>query len=125
MPRLARFIPLLLLALWLPATLHCDLATAGLAPESMACENEHTPDSQAADNCDLVEHSAYKSTSLSLKATAPTLCACLGCLVENPAETSIVLQVSPARSDSPPELIPTWSFRHRAALPVRAPASVA
>lgn len=122
MPRLSRFIALFLLALWLPATQHCDLEAAGLAPASVTCQEEHVADTHAADNCTLVENGTYKHASALLKVPAPALAvACLCCLVELTPRPIFVPLVSPEQTDTPPELTRTWQFLARTALPARAP----
>ncbi len=123
--RLRQIVSLLLLALWLPATLHCDLEAAGLAPTAIACADEtHAPatSGHADDSCGLIENSTYKSALTVVKAPAPTLLACcLCCVAALTPEPLFVPLVSPERSDTPPELTRTWQFRSRAALPARAP----
>ncbi len=119
-----RSIALLLLALWLPATQHCELVAAGLAPVAVTCQDDHAPAGVPADNCGLIEHDAYRSPTLTLAVPAPALLTCLFCLVEITPETTLVPLISPDRSDSPPELANTWQFAHRAAPPSRAPASL-
>lgn len=122
MNRLTRIVALLLLALWLPATLHCDLEAAGVAPASVVCQDEHAPDSHGTDNCALVENGTFKASSTLLKVSAPALLACrLCCLAALLPPPVFVPLVSPERTDSPPELVRVWHFDHRAALPSRAP----
>lgn len=118
-----RYVSLLLLALWLPATLHCDLEAAGLNPPALTCQDEHAPDGHAAqDNCALVENGQYHTGIVLLKAPAPSLLLCTLCCVALLAPQPVTAPlVSPERTDSPPELIRVWSFDRRAALPARAP----
>ena len=116
-----RLIALLLLALWLPATLHCDLEAAGLAHPALACHDEHAPGAHA-DNCALVEGGQYHAAIALLKVPAPSLLACTLCYLTLRAEPPVfVPPVSPEHTDSPPELIRVWQFARRAALPARAP----
>lgn len=122
MKRIFRIAVLLLLALWLPATLHCDLEAAGLAPASMECRDEHADAAHADDNCDVVENGIYKAASATLKIFAPTLLAAGPCpSVALPAPPVFIPPLAPERTDSPPELTRTWQFLARAALPARAP----
>lgn len=120
--RALRHISLLLLALWLPATLHCDLEAAGLIPPILSCQDQHAPDTHAGDSCALVENGHYHGAIALLKAPAPSLLACTLCCVAllTPPPVAVPL-VSPERTDSPPELIRVWQFDRRAALPSRAP----
>lgn len=122
MNRFCRLVALLLLALWLPATLHCDLEAAGLTPVSVTCQDEHAANQHAADNCAQIENDTYKHASTLLKAPAPALLAACVCSVTDLVPRPIFVPlVSPERTDSPPELTRTWQFRARAALPARAP----
>lgn len=117
-----RFASLLLLALWLPVTLHCDLEAAGLTPPALSCQDGHAPAAHAADNCALVENGHYQAGSALLKVPAPTLLACSLCCVAVLAPPPVFIpSLSPECSDTPPELIRVWQFDRRAALPSRAP----
>jgi len=110
MPRLRSLIVCLLLALWLPATLHCGIEDAGLLGKAEACAN-----SCAADNCDVLESGSFKSTHVVVNAPAPALLISLCCLIEITPETIIVPLVSPERTDCPPEVACGWQFTVRAA----------
>ncbi len=112
--------------LWLPATLHCALETAGCF-EAPACD-EQTADSQASksescatDDCDRVESGFYKATLGSLTLPAPTLQLCLDCFRAAPAETLFIPRIAPERIKLPLEFSPTWQFVVRAAPQPRAP----
>lgn len=117
MRRLRSLTAWLLLALWLPATLHCSLDRAGVLGESQACI-----ESCATDNCDVLESGFCHSTSDVLKVPAPTALTCLCCLLEITPETIVLPLLSPARTSSPPELARTWQFTARAAPLPGAPA---
>lgn len=127
--RLHSLVALLLLTLWLPATLHCELESAHLlAPHvdchhTDTCGSEHQEPLCHGESHGAIEDSAYKSGVDTVKVSAPTLTAlaCLCCLTEITPETIIVRMISPARSDVPPELAPTWQFISRAAPIARAP----
>ena len=111
MRRLRSLTACLLLALWLPATLHCALEQAGLLRADTACI-----DQCLSDNCDQLENGLYnKFASVALKAPtfAPLLCLC--CLNEITPETIIVPLLSPERTSCPPELPRSWQFVSRAA----------
>lgn len=129
--RVRPFVALLLLALWLPATQHCDLEAAGLLAghdechSGQDCAGGHQDDPCAADVCALVEDAAYKSTFAAITVAAPTALTCLCCLHEITPATVLISLVSPERTDAPPELAPTWCFVTRTALPARAPDLVA
>lgn len=122
MKRLFSIVALLLLAIWLPATLHCDLEAAGLAPSAVACHDDHCTSEHSADNCSLIEDGSFRASADTLKVASPNLvsfCACLLC----GAAISIsppMLAVEP--SIAPPlELKVGWQFVVRAAPPARAP----
>jgi hypothetical protein len=105
-----RLIALLLLALWLPATLHCDLETAGV----QAASDNHCTD----DACHTLEASALTAFALTKLVSSVTLSvvALLPTPLELPADS-----VRPERTDVPRELGRRWQFSRRAAPPARAP----
>lgn len=131
MSRLAKFAALLLLALWLPATLHCRLEGVGLAglftcPEASA-QAEHSDDNTAhADNCQTIESGQFaviKSRIVPALLPAP-VCVFVHCLlhVAPPAPAPEIF----ACSQTEPLLLQrTWQFVRRAALPARAPDLIA
>ncbi|MCF7761324.1 MAG: hypothetical protein K9M98_12560 [Cephaloticoccus sp.] len=131
--RAHKFVALLLLVLWLPATQHCGLEAAGawVSPgdchDTSTCESPHNQSSCGDDNCEFLEDSAYRSSFDSLKISAPdlTVLACLCCLHDITPETIVVPMISPARTDVPPELALTWQFTTRAAPSPRAPSFLA
>ena len=126
-----RIIAALLLALWLPATLHCHLESAGVS-DLFACTGDHH-DSSCTDRgepnrdaCDVVETASFRLADHTAVAPAPLLCVDL--LVFVPLLPALEL-TPPATgvSDliaSPPEVARTWHFAARAALPSRAPSLV-
>lgn len=106
--RFRSLIAALLLALWLPATLHCALEQAGLLPEAPTCS-----DHCATDNCDQFENGLFaKSASVVLK--APAMLTPLGPPAPVPA-TVMVPRILPARMTCPPGLAENWQFVFRAA----------
>jgi hypothetical protein len=126
---LRKGIAVALLALWLPATLHCQLETIpGL--EFLSCCQHPDGDKGAAqherdcanDGCAEVESGLYTlektqvAPAKSLLELAPVSIA--------PTETRPPQDHAalPDLSSPPPELDSTWHFLVRAALPVRAPA---
>ncbi len=128
--RLRRIFSLALLALWLPATLHCDLEAAGLGP-LFHCADGHGADEHddgaSRDACDLLESGTFKLAANTAVLPPPALCSCLLCLVA-PLPT-ITLTPTPTgvtdRIAAPPEVARTWHFLVRAALPSRAPSLAA
>ncbi|MBE36111.1 MAG: hypothetical protein CMI16_11265 [Opitutaceae bacterium] len=130
--RLQTIAVLLLLTLWLPATQHCGLEAAGLMPSSMECHDSDqdcdAPKPQTAcesDNCELIEDAVYKAKQNRVELAAPMIQSCLCCLTKISPETIIVRMISPARSDVPLEMAPSWQFISRAAPIARAPGYLA
>lgn len=125
MRRPRSFITLLLLALWLPATLHCDLEAA--AAELLAHDSHATDlcqDDCREDACETVEGVSFTKNTDTLRALPPLECLLLLSLLcvpvpnETGAEPTIV---------DPPEvqlLDRTWSFVRRAAPLSRAPSAI-
>ncbi len=125
MNRFRRYACLLLLALWLSATMHCDLEAAGVFTghsEGAAGCNE-TGAACAADGCKTLEDSASNPSRKSIKAPAPAplVCACLLYLklvVPVCDEEPVTPSVAFAR---PLAWVPVWPFARRAAPSPRAP----
>jgi hypothetical protein len=127
--RLRRLLALALVALWLPATLHCALEAAGL-DDLFHCVNDlHQPCKHAApsdtpaDACNLIEDASFKPANDTALLPPPALCAgLLRFVAPNP---TLVLTPPPSglsdRIEPPPEVARTWHFTARAALPSRAP----
>ena len=125
MRRLFPLIACLLAVLWLPATLHCGLETAGLLDghHGEACADTGCATACTDDGCAAVEDGNYKVPSALVKAPSPVFVA-LG------LETVVALtlvdaeDVSPVlnpRTDPPLELARTWQFAARTALLPGAP----
>ena len=125
MSRFARTLLLLLVAAWLPVTLHCRLEAAGLLDQHDGCcvmEQAATPASDCKDDvCPTVEEALYKESAQSLKVAAPAVAECFVCLAHlaEPAVAEPIL--SPERHAPPLELAVAWQFIARAAPPARAP----
>lgn len=113
----------LLLALWVPATAHCQLENAFAL--LVCCDHaDATPHQDAdckTDACATVESGAYRSETPPSLGLPPAFLFTL-MVAEITAEP-----LAPPPSDfvatalSPPELPRGWQFSLRAALPVRAP----
>ena len=125
MSRLSKLAAVLLVALWLPATLHCRLEAAGLdwhwlgVHEHDAANAEHCTE----DNCHPIEGQVYKPVTKGTSVTPPAesavapfltalLGACDGC-----AEPAL----SPTRPGPPAEWNVAWQFSTRAAPSSQAP----
>lgn len=119
MPRLYRLLGCLLLAVWLPATLHCQIEAAGVDFHWLGC-HDHESGPCADDPRHALEQQAYKSGSPNdgVIVAPPVGCACQLCA---PVELKVV---SPFRSSTPPvppELAAGWRFLARAVAPAQAP----
>jgi hypothetical protein len=124
MPRMRQLFAWVMVALWLPASLHCAIDRAGLFDAKPACcdhEKDQAPDKSCAERCNLLDAGAQKLANDFAKAPAPFLVICVAGLIELASEPAFVPQISPVRSESPPELPRTWQFVTRAALSPRAP----
>jgi hypothetical protein len=120
-----RLAALLLLALWLPATLHCALAVISPFDSTGTCCTDEPAsvgdDPCATDSCAVLESNLVRPDGDELVVPTPVVVAGLWYLIEITPETVIVPTVSPERAHCPPELARTWQFVARAALPPRAP----
>jgi hypothetical protein len=124
-------IALVLLAVWLPATLHCGVEAAGFALGSPCCadsDSDHAPASEAScetDGCGVVESGFRSSPSLSVPAPVALLSASpIWTLSLVPALAPLsppVTGVVEART-APPEINHSWVFVTRAAPLPGAPA---
>jgi hypothetical protein len=127
MSRSARTLLLVLVALWLPATLHCQLKAVGLvwtpahADKADCCAAGQPCDR---DGCNSIEKSTYKFGDTDSKATLPdfTTGLCLLCLLCLAVLLSgaLTLKVN-ERLDQLSGWIQNWQFVRRAAPPPRAP----
>lgn len=124
MIRFGRVLLFALLALWLPATLHCRLEAAGVfdahCSETPAAQ---TGEECADDVCPTVEQGLYKDSSATIAVTAPAECHVPDCCALLLALDRLVVEpvLSPVRHAPPSELTVGWQFLTRAAPPARAP----
>lgn len=123
MRRLHRFLGLLLLALWLPATEHCNLEAAGLIATQCTdgCDRSGTLSN---DGCGVIENGSYRSASGLVKAPAPALQVCASFLLLQFAAAAAFPEpvvVSAEVVARPADWVTTWQFVRRAAPPSRAP----
>jgi hypothetical protein len=125
--RLRRFFALLLLAVWLPATLHCGFEAAGFVLGSECCADAQHAVSSAgceSDDCGILESGFTSSGTLHVTAPVATVCSCL---IHAQTPPSTVAVFSPPVSGlgeaagPPRELIQSWPFVSRVALSPRAP----
>ncbi len=123
---LRRSLIILLLALWLPATLHCAIGSSDPFDSAVTCctDGRTTAAGEGhctVDNCSMLESDLARLAGDDLVVPAPVAFPCLFYRIEIPPETIIVPTVSPKRTPCPPELARTWQFVARAALSPRAP----
>jgi len=114
----------MLLALWLPATLHCDLEAAGVT-NILGCHDHRAagPAFGTDDHCHSIEGVSYKLDFGSSKTLPPAdfilfVLAAPSALTATPPPRQITVESRAA----PPEIVRTWHFATRAAPPARAPA---
>ena len=120
-------IAVLLLALWMPATQHCNLQAAGLIDAhgehtDSACLGGGNPCSH--DGCIMVEGITYKpSGDLLLKVPAPDLlvCSCFLCLQLVYRDLRIEPLTPVVAAEKPQAWVSIWHFVRRAAPLSRAP----
>ena len=127
---LRRFIAVALLALWLPATLHCAIEAAGI--EFTAHDDHHAStsckDVCTDDACHSIEGVSLNKTNSGLRACPPAIASLdnfLFNLLSPPLATD---RLTVPFAHDPPEvqrLHRTWQFVRRAALPARAPDLIA
>jgi len=124
---LCRLVALLLLALWLPATLHCDLEAAGVT-NILGCHDHRAsgPAFGTDDHCHSIEGVTYKLDFGSIKTPPP---AALLLFVFAPpglfAADVPPRQLAVESKTAPPEVARTWHFAARAAPLARAPSIAA
>ena len=124
MIRFGRCLLFALLALWLPATLHCQLEAAGVFAEHCTDEGSLATNTGCTDDaCPTIEDALYKDSAASLTVAAPAECHIPDCCVRLLAadRRAAAPALSPTRHAPPPELRVTWQFITRAAPPARAP----
>ena len=120
MRRVKQLFVLLFLALWVPATGHCQWENV-LTLET-ACGEHATTSEPSRDcctsNCKALENGFIKSNPQTGADINVAILAAVFLLLE-PPQTA----VAPGEhiTSAPPELSPRWQFVHRTALPVRAP----
>ena len=127
--RLTQSVAVLLLALWVPATMHCALETVpGFSFLQWCCAGNEAPlpdHDCSQDSCGAVESGFYKIEDNPTVAPAVALLLAFAgweCVAEPPAE--FAPHFAPV-SSAPLELPRCWQFSYRTALPPRAPSLVA
>lgn len=125
MTRIRSIVAVLLVALWVPLTAHCQLESMGALPALLHCADECAPSGSGPDgdddSCAAVESASYKvddeQPAVAAPLSPPFFLARLCCL--NPVLRVHGFTQAPATADS--ALPVAWQFFLRAALPIRAP----
>jgi hypothetical protein len=125
----AKSAAVLLLALWVPATMHCTLETMpGFSFLQWCCGTDEAPAQDhdcSQDFCSAVESGFYKIED------NPTLAPGLALLLAFATWNGVAEPAAECAPDflpassAPPELPRFWQFSYRTALPPRAPSLVA
>jgi hypothetical protein len=111
--------------LWLPASAHCGLVSiTGISFFACSCDANYSgnPSSDSSNcGCFAAEKSQYKTSQLRVKLPSPNLLPTsmtplLTTANALPAEVSLGILTA-----APPQLLKTWHFVSRTALPARAP----
>ncbi len=126
MSRVTRIVALVLLAIWLPVTMHCRLESAGLikSHDKCSCPLGTATESDCRDDlCSTVENDLFNDAPAALTLSAPQVCDCT--LLLTAFAVSYSKDPEPilchARHYPPPELAVGWQFLSRAALLPGAP----
>ena len=115
---LRTFIACALVALWLPASMHCLLEDAGWLPKDESCAASPAGTHAHADGCQF-ENGGVHFPSVKVFVPSSDF---LPLLVLHPAPVAEPAFFSAAYASSRlVELVSSWQFTCRAALPVRAP----
>ena len=130
MLRFAKLVSFLLVSLWLPATLHCQLESLGLGtvfscPEQPA-HTDHASEKECAyDGCQTVESGqfVFSKTRIVPPLLPSTICLLAHCLL-HVSPPAIVYESFALHQNETLPLHRTWQFVRRAALPARAPDSL-
>lgn len=123
--RLAKTALIVLLAFaWLPLSAHCKIETIP-GFQWLACQSAGTTQSTASSHCDpgccSVESASYRApANQQFQADLNFAVLFVNVLAEFTVDRPIEFVVGPS-SDPPPELLTTWQFVSRTALPARAP----
>ncbi len=122
---------LALVALWLPATLHCKLEELPGLQFLACCDHgesaPHQDDDCRTDSCAMVEEGLYKNSNPKVIVLPPVFVVVPDFSSPATADAQLsLLSLFQTRlvTDRAPELLVTWQFSSRAALPPRAPSFV-
>lgn len=121
-----RVLAVVLVALWVPATLHCAFEAAGFenwfnCHEEVASSTDHCTD----DACQPLESFAYKSDTGTVRIQPPASIQWSEWLIQLAPTFVLLTNEAVVRPTEPPPLTRPWQFIQRAAPPVRAPGMTA
>lgn len=118
MLRIRSLIAMVLLAIWLPATLHCELELIGAVADCSGCHDNPVAQDNDADSCIVVESDGYRIDSHALNVVPLDLF--VPTAVLSPLSSNSIGERLD-RTAAPLAFHRTWQFACRAALPARAP----
>jgi len=125
--RLKPFVALIVLALWASCTIRCELWCLAGSEEAACCVSAEAPSPAMPAPADDCVCSWVKSGRYIAETSLVPLPLPVGVLLKN-LSADLSIPSSPASiavsTTSPPDLLPSWQFSSRAALPPRAPSFV-
>ncbi len=127
--RFARYVAMLMLAVWGLATMHCDLEEVPGLEFLACCQHPDTAPHQDndcdTDACSVVESGFYKIEEQAASVPIPLLVLTFVLPLWEAASPTPTPYSTELLNCSPPELPRSWQFSYRTALPPRAPSLVA
>jgi len=126
--RLKAIVTVMVLAVWAVCTAHCTIENLTGASEPSCCKEEGGQSGQVPVGpgqcvCSVIQAGGYVSHDNALLVPVPVRCLPLGnilCDSEDPLRRTGVVEATL----SPPEVVRSWQFCFRTALPVRAPSLI-
>jgi hypothetical protein len=117
--RLHRIVGLVLLVLWVPITAHCMLENVpGL--QFLKCATDTPDGAPCQDECSQLESATYKISDTHADFLPPALTEVFAFVIfELRADEQLITLI-----ETPPEILCSWQFLFRTALPPRAPSFV-
>lgn len=110
---------IVLLAVWLPATVHCELEAAEIVPMDECCETEGQGAHRCESGCNVIEDGGIKTECQNTLAIPPQICITLPDLSDRMPD--IMEQKRPHPESFKIHHLP--QFVIRTALPIRGPSS--
>ena len=110
----------IILASWMPATLHCALEAAGVLEVGACCDSDAHAAEATTDECAPIDRTLYNGVAGDLVVSSPILHVAYTLPLEPPALASEKTFLGP-RYSLPEDWLAAWDFEHRTALPSNAP----